>query len=402
MYSLALGIVIRTNHVWAEVNTVLRDFSFRIVSDAHHVNDLGFSMAQIAEAAPDIVLAEIPDNIEAGRELFSRIKHAAPEALVVAIHPSPEVETVVMALRGGASEFIKAPLAINLKEFLESAQSGFNTRQQATAVGFVSAKGGCGSSTIACHSAVALGARVSEPGKVLLMDLDLATGVDRFILKAQTEYSVLDAVKNHKKLDVSYWNSLISQTHPGLEVLAAPATLHSNEQVKRDEVQHVLSFARRFYSRIVVDLGRGVGQIAAAVLPQLSELYIVTTHEVVPLHMTKQMLSALDANGFPRERIRLLLNRLPRCHGAGMKDLEKLLGIPVALSLPNDYEALHECYSSGKLLPESSNVAAAIRSVVALILGEKDEPQPGMAARLLQKWTRSGAPTLPALGFRQS
>src|SRR5205814_1809587 len=134
--------------------------------------------------------------------------------------------------------------------------------------------------TIACHSAVALGARVSQPGKVLLMDLDLATGVDRFILKAQTEYSILDAVKNYQKLDISYWNSLISNTHTGLDVLAAPATLHSNEHLKRDEVQYVLSFARRYYSRIVVDLGRGVGQIAAAVLPQLAELYIVTTHEV--------------------------------------------------------------------------------------------------------------------------
>ena len=301
----------------------------------------------------------------------------------------------------GASEFLHAPLATSLKEFLDNAHSGFNTRQQGTAVGFVSAKGGCGSSTIACHSAVALGARASQSDKVLLMDLDLNTGVDQFILKARSEYSVLEAVRNYQKLDISYWNSLISRTHDGLDVLAAPAALHSNEQLKRDEVQYVLSFARRYYGRIVVDLGRGVGQIAAAVLPQLAELYIVATHEIIPLHMTKQMLGALDASGFPRERIRLIINRLPRNHRAEIRELENVLGIPVALSLPNDYESLHECYSSGKLLPESSRVAAAIRSVVAMTMGEPIEPKPNIAMRFLQKWTRSGGVTEPALRLRQ-
>jgi len=233
------------------------------------------------------------------------------------------------------------------------------------------------------------------------MDLDLNTGVDQFILKARSEYSVLEAVRNYQKLDISYWNSLISRTHDGLDVLAAPAALHSNEQLKRDEVQYVLSFARRYYGRIVVDLGRGVGQIAAAVLPQLAELYIVATHEIIPLHMTKQMLGALDASGFPRERIRLIINRLPRNHRAEIRELENVLGIPVALSLPNDYESLHECYSSGKLLPESSRIAAAIRSVVAMMMGERIEPKPNIAMRFLQKWTRSGGVTEPALRLRQ-
>jgi pilus assembly protein CpaE len=387
MFSLALGLIIRTNVVWAEINTVLRDLPFRVVSDIHQAEDLGLSMAQIAETRPDIVLAEISDNLEDGRELISRIKQASPAALVVAIHPSPGVEMVVTALRAGANEFLHAPLATSLKVFLDNTKSGFNTRQQGRAVGFVSAKGGCGSSTIACHSAVALGARARKPSKVLLMDLDLNTGVDRFILKARSEYSVLDAVKNYQKLDISYWSSLVSNTHAGLDVLAAPAKLNSNEQLKRDEVQYVLSFARRYYSRIVVDLGRGVGQIAAAVLPQLAELYIVATPEIIPLHMTKQMLEALDASGFPRERIRFVLNRVPRSRRGEIRKLEKVLGIPVALSLPNDYDSLHECYSYGKLLPESSHVAAAIRSVAAMMTGEHIEPK-NIVVRFFQKWTR--------------
>src|ERR1035437_1760640 len=61
--------------------------------------------------------------------------------------------------------------------------------------------------------------------------------------------------------------------------------------------------------------------------------------------------------------------------------------IPVALSLPNDYDSLHECYSYGKLLPESSHVAAAIRSVAAMMTGEHIEPK-NIVVRFFQKWTR--------------
>jgi pilus assembly protein CpaE len=258
-------------------------------------------------------------------------------------------------------------------------------------VGIVSAKGGCGSSTIACHSAVALGARAAKDGgRALLMDLDLNTGVDRFILKAPGEYSVVDAVKNFQKLDISYWNSLVSKSHTGLDVLAAPTKLRSDQEFKLDEVQYVLSFARRYYKRVVLDLGRGVGQIATAILPQLSELYVIATNEIIPLYMTQQMLQAIDAIGYPRERVRLIFNRLPRTGRGEIRDLEKALGIAVTYSLPNDYEALRECYSSGKLLPEASAMAKGIRSLVGLMMGEPVQEQPKTMKRFLQKFADNG------------
>ena len=386
MYSLAIGIVIRTNDLWAEVNTVLRNLPFRVVSDIHQPDKQEWSVIQIAEAKPDIVLVEIPDDLDTGRRLISRIKDAARGAKVVAVHANPGVETVVTAMRAGAGEFLHAPLADNLKEFLDRMQAGLVNRPQGIAVGFVSAKGGCGSSTIACHSAVALAGRLDKESKrTLLMDLDFSSGVDKFILKADNEYSILEAVKNLQKLDHSYWNSLVCRTHPGLDVLGAPANLRADVNLKGDEVQYVLSFARRYYDRVLLDFGRGVGQIASSLLSQLTELYIVATNEIIPLHMTQQMLRTLRDSGFAKERIRIVLNRLPKYNSNSISDLEKALGLPIALTIPNDYESLHECYSSGKLLPESSAVAANIRSVVACMMGEPPEQKPTILQRVLRR-----------------
>src|SRR4051812_2592311 len=45
------------------------------------------------------------------------------------------------------------------------------------------------------------------------------------------------------------------------------------------------------------------------------------------------MLVALDANRFPRDQIRLVLNRVPRSQSTEIGELERVLAIPVALSL---------------------------------------------------------------------
>ena len=390
MYSLAIGLVTRTNPLWAEINSVLRDLPFRVVSDIHATKNRELSLAQIEKSAPDIVVAEISDDVEQGRELIASIKRAAPMARIVAVHSNPGLDMVVTAMRMGANEFVHAPVAENIREFLDRAQASFDCTPQGIAVGFVSAKGGCGSSTIACHTAVALGARASKAGKrSLLMDLDLNTGVDRFILKAPGEYSVVDAVKNFQKLDVSYWNSLVAKSHTGLDVLASPTQLRTDQEFKLDEIQYVLSFARRYYDRVILDLGRGVGQIAKAILPQVSELYVIATNEIIPLYMTQQMVKALDDAAYPRDRVRLILNRLPRTGRGEIRDLEKALGMPITYSLPNDYEELRECYSSGKLLPEGSSMAKAIRSLVGRMVGEPIPEQPNVVKRLLQKYTNA-------------
>ncbi len=383
MYPLALGLIIDNNGLWAEMNALLRESPIRVVADLHHVRDLDRTLSRLAERGPDILFAEIPDG-SGDPEIIAKLKQLNAAPMIVALHPAPTVEMVVAAHRAGADEFLHAPIDGNLQDLLNRAQASFGARHRGTAVAFVSVKGGCGASTIACHSAVSVGARAAVAGKrALLIDLDFNTGVSRFIMKARSEYSVVDAVKNFQKLDLSFWNSLVSPTHTGLDVLSAPENLRSDQQLNRDEVQHVLSFARGNYHRTILDLGRGLGQLACSVLPEICELYVVATNEITPLHMAKQVFRTLDHEEYPRERVRFILNRVGWNGRATTKEIEKVLGFPVFISLPNDYAALHECYSYGRLLPPRSKLAAGIESLVTEMMGEAAEPKGNIMRRLL-------------------
>ena len=58
---------------------------------------------------------------------------------------------------------------------------------------------------------------------VLLADLDLTGGNVRFLMRSKTPMSILDAMGSTQGLDVATWNRMVSNGHPGLEVISAPA-----------------------------------------------------------------------------------------------------------------------------------------------------------------------------------
>ena len=146
-----------------------------------------------------------------------------------------------MALRAGVMEFLYPPVRDNLLKALERAQQQVHRRPPGKVLGILSAKGGCGATTVACHTAVAIAERVRREDKhTVLIDLDLNTGMVRFLMRSSSPYSVLDAASNLQRLDIGYWKALTSNDAPGLDVIAAPADLVSKQRLAKEQVQHVL------------------------------------------------------------------------------------------------------------------------------------------------------------------
>ena len=393
MYPLAIGLVIQNSALWADVNATLREFPFRVVADFHAVQDAETPVMQLSDRKPDIVFVEVRDGSGESERIISKLKELNACPTIVALHRAPTVDIVVAALRAGANEFLQSPTPESIRDVLKRAHDRIAAHPRGKAIAVISAKGGCGSTTIACHSAVTIGSRAAaQQRRTLLMDLDLSTGLVRFLMKAQSTYSVLDAISNLQKLDLNYWNALVSATHPGLDVLSAPEEMSASQQLDRDQIQHMLSFARTHYDWTILDLGRGMGQLAKAILPEVSEIYVVATHEIAPLHVTKNIFRSLENAGYPLDQVRLIINRVPNLGPALGKEVERVLKVPVFLSLPNDYEALSDCYSYGRLLPKRNKLAAGIETLAAAMIGEKSGPKKNLASRLFGSYGSGAVP----------
>jgi len=372
MYPIAIGLAIRSNSLWSDVTGVLRDLPFRVVFDHPELDDRQGLLDRVERSVPDVILLECTNKTDVLEEMVGAIRETGPSPLVIALHASPELEGVVTALRAGVIEFLYPPIGENLRKALDRAQSLVHRRPPGKLFGFLSAKGGCGATTLACHTAVAIADRAQRQDKqTLLIDLDLNTGMVRFLMRTETPYSVLDAASNLQRLDIGYWKALTSNGAPGLDVIAAPADLVSKHQLNREQVQHVLSFARCYYDWTIVDLGRGLGLLTMSVLEEIDELFLVTTAEVPALHLTKKIIDVLKGSRYGENKIHLIANRSEP--SAALQELETLIGLPLYANLPNEYSKLFRSYSECRLLRKGSALAAGFDRLAARMIGE-DHP----------------------------
>ncbi len=292
---------------------------------------------------------------------------------MVALHTSAEPETILTVIRAGADEYLYPPLAANLRKALERILAGRNKQRQSATkgsgkmFGFFSAKGGCGATTIACHTAVEIARQTSQ--EILLADFDLDAGLVGFLMKSKSRYSILDAMSNTHRLDMNYWRALISNGMPRLQVIRAPGATAEREEPKPEDVHTVLRFVRFQYDWTIVDLGRGLNPLVLNALEEVDEAFLVTTLDVPALHQVQQIVRSLLDNGYGQDRLRMVLNRVPRNPDVMPAELEKLLGIPVYSMLPDDYASIYEAYAEGQLLSSSTNLGRHLARMAGKLAG---------------------------------
>ncbi len=375
MYPLTIGLAIENREIWEQVQACLSELPFRIIVEHQDLGDVGNFLDRLERMRPDVVLIDISGWREPLEGLVSSIRNAIGDPMIVAVNTSADSDTILAAMRAGVNEYLHPPLRDTLKRALDKRSTERSRRPGGTkgggkAFGFMSAKGGCGATTIVCHVAAELG---RQNQKVLLADLDLDAGMVGFITKTKAVYSILDAVNNLHRLDISYWKALVSNGIPGVEIVSSPLALASKVQPRDDQVRQVLAFARPHYDWTVADLGRSLSRTAMAALEEIDEACLVTTLEVPALHQSKQIIQTLLDSGFGKNRIRLILNRAPKRLDITANELEKMLGVPIFCMISNDYPELYETYAEGRMLNRSCELGKQMTMLAMKLAGMEEE-----------------------------
>lgn len=330
--------------------------------------DWGSLLDEVAQAQPDLLLLDFGALQSDSVEAIKQLKSHHPRLKVIALHGSPDPKTILAAMRAGANEFLHPPLEESLPNALErilnAVEAESAPKSRGKIIGFLSAKGGCGATTIACHIASEIQAQTHKG--VLLADLDLVSGLVGFLMKAPSSYSILDAIKNLSRLDESLWRALVVEHRPGLSVIPGPTTYTRWDQPDDDQIKRVLQFMRKQNEWTVLDLGRSLNSVALAALDEIDKIFLVSTLEVVALHGLKTIVHGLFEQG---EKLQLILNRTPKMMDISTEDLEKILGRSLYAALPNDYMGLYQSYSSGNLLNSHSRLGQEFALLASKITG---------------------------------
>lgn len=323
--------------------------------------------------APQVVFLSTA-NLEQALESIQVVHQHLPGAQVVAVDRVADPAVLLTLMHHGVREFQAHPfdvenftaMARRLEALLERTPA--QVQEDDAMLAFLPAKAGSGTSTIALNAAVAL-ARL-DGMKVLLADMDLNSGMLGFMLKADPPASIYDAAERASELDEHMWPQLVSKVE-GVDLLAG-GRLDPRSRVDSMQIRQILSFARRFYKVICVDLSGNMERFSLEVMQEAKQVFIVCTPEIPALHLARkkiQLLQSLDLGG----RVCVLLNRAQKRPLITIKETQHLLGVPVYLEFPNDYRGVHTALTQGKAVEAGSELGRQFTRLAARVANRPEQ-----------------------------
>ena len=231
---------------------------------------------------------------------------------------------------------------------------------------FVPAKPGCGATTVATYVTAAVARQAQEPA--LLLDFDIRLGIMSFLLKIEGAHTIVDALQQADRLEPGLWANLVCQRGP-LHVLGS-GPLEYSQQVPTHRFTTLLDFAVRQYPLVAVDLPGTLEDYECETLLRAEKILLVCTPDVGALHV------ALRKSNWLRDlhvadKVVVVLNRVERRSAFSLRDIERIIQLPVRYLLPDAAPEISDAVQQGIALEGSSRLAKQIDRIADDMLGSK-------------------------------
>lgn len=366
-----------------------------ICPDQELTGHLDQALVQLGRVAVVRVVDHYPDAVELGRllrasapqilfvsteamarliDMVKSVETQAPGIQIIAISRKSSPETLLEAMRGGVREFLSLPFErqdlydsiTHVSELLAKFPPQFEISD--LVFSFLPSKAGVGASTIALNLATALSHYPDT--KVALSDFDLNSGMLRFMLKLQTSYSVSDALEHAVGMEEVLWPQLVTSIGK-LDVLHA-GKLNPNLRIEATQIRYLLDFMRRNYRALCFDMSGNLERYSFELMHESKKIFLVCTPEIPSLHLAREKYTFLKTMDLA-DRCSIILNRVTKRQVVTAEQIEQILGVPVTMTLPNDYPEVSRALTEGKTVNPKSELGRAFTHLAGTLLEQKPD-----------------------------
>jgi pilus assembly protein CpaE len=322
-------------------------------------------IARLIEFNADAVIVDLDSSSELALDVVENLCAASP-ATVMVYSGHGDHDLMIRCMRAGAREFLHLPIQTSTmaEALMRTSARRPSLRPQKKADGLLSvfwgAKGGSGVTTIATNFAIAA---AHESGKkVLLIDLDIPLGDAVLNLGLTPQYSTVDALENHSRLDATFLEKLTLRHEAGITVLPAPGRLVP-VQFSTKAVDKLIQVARQEFDCVVVDSGSRFELTETVLFDQAATMYLVSQVNVPELRNSNRLVS--NFFGLKDFKFEIVLNRYDS--SALAIDEERISEVMTRRpdwKVPNDYDAVSAMQNSAvPLAVNESGISRVIRQM---------------------------------------
>ncbi|MCS6758420.1 MAG: AAA family ATPase [Candidatus Devosia euplotis] len=263
---------------------------------------------------PNLIIVEStlsPELISGALEKLAEVCDASTQVVVLG-----RVNDVLLyreLVRSGISEYIVLPATAS--QIVSAITELFASEHAAPigrTVGFVSAKGGTGGSTVAHNATWAVVTALRQD--CLILDMDLAFGTAGLNFNQDPPHGLADAVSAKQKVDQAMLDRLMSKAASHINLLTAPVTLDRTFDFEEREFEQIVEMCQNTMPVVVLDIPRAWSAWVRHTLATIDEVVIVAEPDLANLRNAKNLTDTIKALRPTENPPALLLNKvgLPR------------------------------------------------------------------------------------------
>jgi pilus assembly protein CpaE len=213
------------------------------------------------------------------------------------------------------------------------------------AVAVLGAKGGVGSTTVACELATSL-ARCG--GRVVIVDAKTCLGDVALHFDVSPAYTLADVAGHADDLDAAFL-ATVAHLHEdsNVHVVAAPSDPEDADAIAASHLERAIELLRAEFDWVVVDLPRITDEISLQILDRVEQTLLVTTTEVTAVARSQQHRKILEQLGHGEEKVHLVANRAPGSSILADEDPFAVVGLEAEAQVPDDPAAFSASIESG-------------------------------------------------------
>lgn len=310
------------------------------------------TLGQVADRElPDLMIMECAGTGQEAIAKLGSVSQRHPGINFILLCEQVSTEILTRAMRIGVSDVLPVPVD---PQALQEAVARVGNKvkppekplHKGKVLAFIACKGGSGSTFLAANLGYVLAAEYGK--RVILIDLNLQFGDASLFVSDNIPATTLAEVSlGISRLDASFLASSLVQVLPNFGVLAAPEGPGKAADVLPSDIETLLRLAVAEYDYVILDMGRNLDAVNIKALDYADTIFPVLQETLPFIRDAKHMISSLKSLDYGVDKIHLIVNRYDKNGDIQLEDVERTLGMKVAIIVPNSYEAVSASVNQG-------------------------------------------------------
>jgi len=333
-----------------------------------------------------LFVIELRDATDVAR--LSQLTDGFPGQPVLALSQLQDAQTLLIAMRAGATQFVPLPMKQgDLREALDRISRQFGLSPNAgRLIAVTGVTEGCGATTIALN--LACEAKRIGVEQSLLMELGGRIGRLAVMLGITPQYTTVDLLGDMNAVDLDGLRKTVTGVQKGLTILPGAYQTIPTNTPPVSAILRLLTMARRIANLVVLDMTCTFDELYFGVLKVADDVVCVAEQKVPSVHSLMLVREAMTSRGIHARPFYVINRYSEGMPGATLEEIRSLLPGAQLYPVRSDGRGVMESINFGKPLRDvapHSPVLEDLERLMRAIVGDHVE-----SATAQTNWLRRG------------